>query len=258
MTTDSGRNPGPRREYEPYGYQTLPTTLEDGPGYTGHVTDAATGLVYMQQRYYDPLIERFLSRDEVTAYQKPLTNFNPYVYANNNPYRFTDPDGRENGSGYATGSPSGYTLDPKVDPNLADDILEGANWLDARSNDVMAAFGPYGGFEERAVATPIVAAMKFIAVGMKAEQALAEGVKLTGGGAKVFGNLEKGLKDVSAAEAIKLRGGGASQVRQLSTRLQQAKVGEIANAAAKGDKEAKTAMKIIKQAEDKAQKYGSK
>jgi RHS repeat-associated protein len=82
-----------RREYEPYGYQTSPT-LQDGPNYTGHVADAATGLIYMQQRYYDPVIGRFLSRDEVTAYEKPLTNFNPFVYANNNPYRFTDPDGR--------------------------------------------------------------------------------------------------------------------------------------------------------------------
>jgi RHS repeat-associated protein len=84
-----------RREYEPYGYQTAPFALKDGPGYTGHVADAATGLVYMQQRYYDPLIARFLSRDEVTAYEKPLTNFNAYVYALNNPYRFTDPDGRD-------------------------------------------------------------------------------------------------------------------------------------------------------------------
>lgn len=30
----------------------------------------------------------------MTAYAKPGTNFNRYWYANNNPYRFTDPDGR--------------------------------------------------------------------------------------------------------------------------------------------------------------------
>lgn len=61
----------------------------------------------MQQRYYDPLIARFLSRDEVTAYQKPMTNFNAYVYALNNPYRFTDPDGRDSASCYSNGGCGG-------------------------------------------------------------------------------------------------------------------------------------------------------
>jgi RHS repeat-associated protein len=47
------------------------------------------------QRYYDPGIGRFLSVDPVTAYDKPITNFNRYIYALSNPYRFTDPDGRD-------------------------------------------------------------------------------------------------------------------------------------------------------------------
>lgn len=81
-----------RRAYEPYGAQLLPD-MQDGPGYTGHVQDAATGLVYMQQRYYDPQIGRFLSIDPVAA--GPGLNFNRYSYAANNPYRFTDPDGRD-------------------------------------------------------------------------------------------------------------------------------------------------------------------
>lgn len=37
----------------------------------------------------------FLSVDPVTAHDQPLTAFNRYRYANNNPYKFTDPDGRE-------------------------------------------------------------------------------------------------------------------------------------------------------------------
>lgn len=48
----------------------------------------------MQQRYYDPEISRFLSVDPVTAYSDPIGAFHRYRYANNNPYRFTDPDGR--------------------------------------------------------------------------------------------------------------------------------------------------------------------
>jgi hypothetical protein len=34
------------REYEPYGLQLTPA-VQQGPGYTGHVQDAATGLTYM-------------------------------------------------------------------------------------------------------------------------------------------------------------------------------------------------------------------
>lgn len=81
-----------RTQYEPYG-QSIGKAV-DGVGYTGHVSDAASGLVYMQQRYYDPQIGRFLSVDPVTAYSSPVGAFNRYRYADNNPYRFSDPDGR--------------------------------------------------------------------------------------------------------------------------------------------------------------------
>lgn len=80
-------------EYEPYG-QLVNGTLKDGPGFTGHVQDAATGLTYMQQRYYDASIGRFLSVDPVMADSNTGGNFNRYWYANNNPYKFVDPDGR--------------------------------------------------------------------------------------------------------------------------------------------------------------------
>ncbi|MGN2248411.1 RHS repeat-associated core domain-containing protein, partial [Frateuria sp. GZRR35] len=82
-----------RYDYRPYGKQQA-GPVAAGPGYTGHVGDPDSGLVYMQQRYYDPEVGRFLSVDPVTAYEKPMTNFNRYVYALSNPYKFTDPDGR--------------------------------------------------------------------------------------------------------------------------------------------------------------------
>jgi len=49
----------------------------------------------MQQRYYDPMIGRFLSVDPVTALSNPVGMFNRYDYAADNPYRFVDPDGRK-------------------------------------------------------------------------------------------------------------------------------------------------------------------
>jgi hypothetical protein len=48
----------------------------------------------MQQRYYDSELGVFLSVDPVTAYENPIGQFHRYRYADNNPYTFTDPDGR--------------------------------------------------------------------------------------------------------------------------------------------------------------------
>src|SRR5690606_10738998 len=55
------------------------------------------------QRYYDPMIPRFLSVDPVTAYDDPVGQFHRYRYANNNPYRFNDSDGRLAVPGFVVG-----------------------------------------------------------------------------------------------------------------------------------------------------------
>ncbi len=82
-----------RTVYGAYG-EVINRPLAGGPGYTGHVEDAETGLNYMQQRYYEPEVGRFLSVDPVTAHSNPVKQFNRYRYADSNPYRFVDPDGR--------------------------------------------------------------------------------------------------------------------------------------------------------------------
>ena len=93
VVTNGSRTVLERSEYEPYG-KLLNRPLADGPGYAGHVSDTATGLSYMQQRYYDPRIGRFLSVDPVITDSATGSNFNRYWYADNNPYTFQDPDGR--------------------------------------------------------------------------------------------------------------------------------------------------------------------
>mgnify|MGYP000845525705 FL=1 len=55
-----------RTHHEPYGAAI--GKVVDGPGYTGHVMDGLTGLVQMQQRYYDPETGRFLSVEPVKVY----------------------------------------------------------------------------------------------------------------------------------------------------------------------------------------------
>lgn len=90
--TDASGTVVERSYYEPYG-ELRNRPLTDGIGYAGHVSDSANNLSYMQQRYYDPSIGIFLSVDPITALQKPASHFNRYRYANNNPYKFIDPNG---------------------------------------------------------------------------------------------------------------------------------------------------------------------
>jgi RHS repeat-associated protein len=64
-----------------------------GPGYTGHVNDPDTALIYMQARYYDPAIGRFLSRDAVSSKIGDINYVNKYDYVGDNPIVRTDPTG---------------------------------------------------------------------------------------------------------------------------------------------------------------------
>jgi len=80
-------------DYTPYGNTVASLgNPPDGPGYTGHVNDTETGLVYMQARYYHPM-GRFLSPDPVGPTPGNVYSFNRYAYANNNPIVNTDPTG---------------------------------------------------------------------------------------------------------------------------------------------------------------------
>ena len=50
--------------------------------------------MYMQARYYDPVIGRFYSNDPIGyTLANPVMSFNRYLYVNNNPYKYTDPNG---------------------------------------------------------------------------------------------------------------------------------------------------------------------
>ena len=85
------------------------------------------------------------------------------------------------------------------------------------------------------------------------------GVRLTGGGQRILRDPAlQAIKDSSVADAIRARGGGAGQVNQIATDLRGKPLGEVANMAAQGSEEARTAIKLVKQASAKAQKYGGK
>ena len=82
-----------KETYRPYGEQ----MTGSGRGLTkrafaGHTQDSST-LIYMGGRYYNPQLGRFYSIDPKEAEPGDLHSLNRYAYANNNPYRYVDPDG---------------------------------------------------------------------------------------------------------------------------------------------------------------------
>ncbi|MGI6359591.1 MAG: RHS repeat-associated core domain-containing protein [Acholeplasmatales bacterium] len=62
--------------------------------YRSYRYDNETGYYYLNQRYYDPSIGRFISRDDV-GYVDPNDSrgLNLYAYCMNNPIMYVDPDG---------------------------------------------------------------------------------------------------------------------------------------------------------------------
>ena len=101
-----------KETYRPYGERTVnaPAALSNKVWFTSRRQDAETGLVYMGARYYDPVVGRFISKDPVGFEETNLHSFNRYAYANNNPYRYVDPDGRSATLALCTGGPVGCAI----------------------------------------------------------------------------------------------------------------------------------------------------
>ena len=88
----------------------------DDVGYTGHKFDKTLGLSYMQARYYDPIIGRLYGNDPVGILEHldgtgGIQGFNRFGYTNNNPYRYTDPDGKSPKDGDSSSTLAGVILD---------------------------------------------------------------------------------------------------------------------------------------------------
>ena len=63
--------------------------------YTNRVHDKESGLYYYRARYYDSGIGRFMSSDPHPGVKtKPITHNSKYVYENNNPSHYIDPNGK--------------------------------------------------------------------------------------------------------------------------------------------------------------------
>ncbi len=133
-----------KESYLPYGHrlQAPAAGANDKLWYAGKQLDPHTGLSYMGARYYSPVVGRFMGVDPVEFKEDNIHSLNRYAYANNNPYRYVDPDGRQ--------------AQPSVYPNF--DPMEYLRSLAIESGKFIAmASGGAGGAAEK-VAVGVAAA----------------------------------------------------------------------------------------------------
>ena len=61
--------------------------------YRGYVYDRETGLYYLQSRYYNPEIGRFISADNLVGSGAGFVGYNQFAYCTNNPIIYADSSG---------------------------------------------------------------------------------------------------------------------------------------------------------------------
>ena len=83
-----------QEEYTAYGKRLLKADQgRNSRWFTGKSEAAALSVQYFDARWYDADLGRFLSVDPVDFQEGDVHSFNRYTYANNNPYRYVDPNG---------------------------------------------------------------------------------------------------------------------------------------------------------------------
>nr|WP_306286977.1 RHS repeat-associated core domain-containing protein [Neglectibacter timonensis] len=61
--------------------------------YRGYYYDTDTGFYYLQSRYYDPVVSRFISADSFASTGQGILGYNMFAYCNNDPVNYSDPSG---------------------------------------------------------------------------------------------------------------------------------------------------------------------
>ena len=84
-------------EYDPYGNivsQSGPLADVNPLRYRGYVYDTETQFYYLQSRYYDPELGRFINADAYCSTGQGIFGNNMFVYCGNNPAIYIDADGK--------------------------------------------------------------------------------------------------------------------------------------------------------------------
>jgi len=129
--------------------------------YTGKMYDSSTGLYYLMARYYDPTIGRFITEDSYAGDDSDPMTLNRYIYARDNPERYTDPNGHmfvvENDQGQEFGGDYLYTPAVVKTVTVADterkrnEYVTDTPAMTTYQNTAFEGSNPYGGGQDNAL-----------------------------------------------------------------------------------------------------------
>ena len=88
--------PAATYEYDPFGKIVSATgdlATINPLRYRGYYYDSETGFYYLQSRYYDPTICRFINADSFASTGQGVLGYNMFAYCLNNPISMVDDDG---------------------------------------------------------------------------------------------------------------------------------------------------------------------
>jgi len=132
-----------RETYKPHGQRTTnaAASVNNKVWFTGKQEESALGINYFGARWYHPEVGRFLVIDPVGVSPDNIHSFNRYGYANNNPYKFVDPDGKHPaiilgvgvglGAVFGTNNAQAPTSSADLHPNMDTKTLEAAGAISA-------------------------------------------------------------------------------------------------------------------------------
>jgi len=126
--------------------------------YRGYYYDSETGFYYLNSRYYDPQVGRFINADAILGANGDLVGYNLFAYCSNNPVMYVDPTGRAcyedmywGLAGYSAQDNFGYYFYPNLysDANAVDYFMravQSLSWVPQQFYDLydqIAASGKY-------------------------------------------------------------------------------------------------------------------
>ena len=119
-----------------------PILVENPFRYRCYYYDNETGLYYLQSRYYDPVVCRFINEDSLLGANQDMLSYNIFAYCSNNPITFHDPTGH-----YCCpcgipgcGTSSWNTSYPEPDVDIIIDITDKLNNAMIANEEILVEF----------------------------------------------------------------------------------------------------------------------